>query len=750
MADEQINVKITAETAGATSGIQQVTQGFEGLAEAIRGPAELLGTFSSRLREGLELAGITYAIDKFREFGTEMAEIGERALNTGYALGLTTHQVGELQGMFTLAGGSADEAQRALERLGLSVQQALQDPTGTAATNFKNLGASLAEVKAHANDLPGLLRLVTELAAESANPLQRMAVLHELIGRGFDRLVPLMRVGGEGWDELKARAQDYAAALERNAAGEADSAERRNALRLDTQTLAHDGFGGLKSAIDAIRAVEDYFVRSLDDAIRASQGLRVELNPLAASFYVVAKAIAGVVAIVSAFVDAIRAALGMIEAFAIGINQVVHGIAKAIGAAVSGDWRGIGKAFGEGFEHSAPKAKAVLDGVKANIAAILANLESLGEVQIFRTPVPGPPPPAGTRAIGTEKPGGGRAGGRASKDDAEKEIREEYELFSAGERLKLQAAKSNADAIIRIYDEWLDETAAIYGRDSKEYLDLEREKLAAAQRATAERLRLLEEEQKKEEEAYKLAAEASAKSWREATRQISDQLGSLVADVLGRTKTIAAAFRALVDSLLKDFTKSLFSSLLGGSGGAGGGLANLRFGSQGLSGALGLGSGGLFGLVGAALGIGGAAQQAADVAALWGGGGEAAVLAGMGGAAAGSGGLFSAIGSMFSGLFAFLGFARGGIVPSARGGWVVPHFANGGVLSVLHQREMVLPAHISDGLQAMIANGGGGHTFNITAIDAGGVARLFANHGSALVAALNKATRNGATLYQRS
>jgi hypothetical protein len=322
------------------------------------------------------------------------------------------------------------------------------------------------------------------------------------------------------------------------------------------------------------------------------------------------------------------------------------------------------------------------------------------------------------------------------------------ELFSANERLKLQAAKGNTDAILKIYDEWLAETAQIYGKDSKEYVNLEREKLAAAQQAAAARLRIIEEEQRQEEEAYKKAAEESARSWRDATRQISDQFGSLVANVLDRTKTIAAAFRDLVDSLLKDFTKSLFSSLLGGSGDAGGGLANLLFGSGGLSGALGLGSGGLFGLLGNALGLGGAAQQAAEVAAMWGGGGEAEVLAGKGGAAAGFGGLFSAIGSMFSGLFSFLGFARGGIVPSAARGWVVPHFANGGILSMLHQREMVLPAPISDGLQAMIANGGGGHIFNlnISALDG----RSVMDMGPRLVASINRAMRNGSALAVRS
>ena len=54
----------------------------------------------------------------------------------------------------------------------------------------------------------------------------------------------------------------------------------------------------------------------------------------------------------------------------------------------------------------------------------------------------------------------------------------------------------------------------------------------------------------------------------------------------------------------------------------------------------------------------------------------------------------------------FLGFtySQGGVVPSAAGGMVVG--GNGGSLAVLHAQEMVLPAHLSRGIQGMIQGGG--------------------------------------------
>jgi hypothetical protein len=70
------------------------------------------------------------------------------------------------------------------------------------------------------------------------------------------------------------------------------------------------------------------------------------------------------------------------------------------------------------------------------------------------------------------------------------------------------------------------------------------------------------------------------------------------------------------------------------------------------------------------------------------------------GSAAGGGGFLGFLGSLFA-------FAHGGIVPSAARGGALPNFP-GATPALLHAREMVLPATISEGLQNMIAQGGGG------------------------------------------
>lgn len=84
--------------------------------------------------------------------------------------------------------------------------------------------------------------------------------------------------------------------------------------------------------------------------------------------------------------------------------------------------------------------------------------------------------------------------------------------------------------------------------------------------------------------------------------------------------------------------------------------------------------------------------------------GGAASLAG-GAAAAGGGGLFSFLGGLFA-------FGGGGIVPSAAAGWALPNFP-GARPALLHAREMVLPAPISEGLQRMIGEGGAGGSMQL-------------------------------------
>ena len=231
------------------------------------------------------------------------------------------------------------------------------------------------------------------------------------------------------------------------------------------------------------------------------------------------------------------------------------------------------------------------------------------------------------------------------------------------------------------------------------------------------------------------AVQNSEKQWESLLQPIQRAVDTSVTGIILGTTTVQKALANLAQSIVAEFVNSAVKSVFGeigkllgaglaGSGGSsgdqdfwggitgtgedivGGGISAGLFGSSGLLGTLGLGS----------------------------------LVSG--------GGIF---GSLFKGIGSLFGFEHGGIVPSAQGGWMVPSTS----LAMLHANEMVLPANISQGLQSMIAGGGGGAgasggganvMFNVSAIDSQSVAKFFQSNGNVLVAAINRAMRNGAAL----
>src|SRR5215472_2522656 len=255
-------------------------------------------------------------------------------------------------------------------------------------------------------------------------------------------------------------------------------------------------------------------------------------------------------------------------------------------------------------------------------------------------------------------------------------------------------------------------------------------KLDAAQNDVRTQQKLIEEQQLAYEkyvgEVQALGAklaEANRKAWDDLVAPIERAIDTSVTGIILGTTTVQKALANLAQSIIAEFVNSAVKGVFGQIGNLFG--ANL-------------------------LGGGGGDQDFSG--GLTGTGEE--VLGGGAVTGLGLGGLFgsgSILGGLFKGIGALFGFERGGIVPSAQGGWAVPSLGPGGVLAQLHSNEMVLPANISQGLQAMLSappgtnrgDGGGPVIVNVSAIDSQDVKRIFHSNSSLLVAALNKAVRNG-------
>src|SRR6516162_2437107 len=308
----------------------------------------------------------------------------------------------------------------------------------------------------------------------------------------------------------------------------------------------------------------------------------------------------------------------------------------------------------------------------------------------------------------------------------------EKQLAVQGERDQLDRLKADqrvTDAKFANYKAAVDDQAALgkisateQVRQEQDLLELKwsydqayyEKKLGAAQNDVRTQEKLIEEQELAYEKYVgdvqaldtKLA-EANRKTWDDLVAPVERAIDTSVTGIILGTTTVQKALANLAQSIIAEFVNSAVK--------------------------------GVFGQIGNLFGAG----------LLVGGGGDQDFSGGL----TGAGGIF---GSLFDGIGALFGFERGGIVPSAQGGWAVPSLGSGGVLAQLHSSEMVLPANISEGLQNLIAapntsnsSGGGAPVvvnFGVSAMDSQDVARFFRSNGSALVAAINNAMRNGSML----
>jgi hypothetical protein len=271
------------------------------------------------------------------------------------------------------------------------------------------------------------------------------------------------------------------------------------------------------------------------------------------------------------------------------------------------------------------------------------------------------------------------------------------------------------------------------------------------------------EERKKAEE--KAAADSKA-AWDKVLAPLTNSFDAAIKGFIQGTTTLQQALKrafegVLLDPLLKNVTNGLKTALESAFQGTDIGSSFIgKFFSGTLFG--GAGSKALTDAATQTAVLGTASTTAAAQVTAFGAAAAAATAQlGAGGAVGGAGAAASAAGGAASaasssgGFFGWLGsllaFQRGGIVPSAEGGWALPSLGPGGVLARLHSQEMVLPANISQMLQGMAGGRGGPGTANFsTSIDARGstlssaqFSALLARHHSELGGLARNAVRNG-------
>jgi hypothetical protein len=710
-------IQLTTALRDGTRAHAEHATGIKAINEAIGGMTAPIGVAVGGLKEFAEVAGVAFvaeAVGRIFEFAKSMAELGEKTEIMAAAVGTTPEEFSRLSATLEIAGGDADNASRVLEHLGKSVGAALRQPTGQTADAFHRLGISQDELQKHSNDLIGLLHLLAERWGAYQDSLTKTEAAHEIAGRGMDKLIPLLHKGAEGFAETEQKARDVGATLSsQTIKALAESAEHMNTLGAAAKGLGANLVANLTPVINGVTSALTAMIAAFNRAISLKSFAEVQTQ----------------------HVDQLTAKLRDTEA-EIERVQSAQSKASAGGYATQGPYAAIGAAAG-------PLGGKDLAGLQARADELRKEIELEKELvrehergtalgTSDRRPTVAPPAP-------TEKGGGRGRAAKAEKDTSAADQRELDKELADEQRSRLQALDSEQKILdtrvtrvkaaldgqrqlgkISAGEEIADEKVLL---DLKWVLDQEyfAKKLSAAQGDVKERQKLQEEEKLayekflNEKQALEIKAAEESKRVQDSLAQslvgpLKSAIQSSAVGVAQGTQTLgqagqnvgnavlAAAINKLSDTLLNKLGE-IFTSLL----------------PEALKSALGIG------------------QQAASTAAI-----TAAIATGAtttdtaiaAGAAATTAAISASTAAIVAGLAAIavkpeiagFSYARGGIVPSAAGGWVVPSFADGGILSVLHRNEMVLPANISQFVQGAAAQyrGGGGNVTYSPTINAGG------------------------------
>lgn len=253
--DSDIGVNVTADTADVTSKLG-------GLKDSISSLKEPLQNISDFAQHVGEVFGIAFSLDKFKDFITGMADLGEQTQRTADIFGTTTQQIGLLNYAATLTGGSGEELTRSLERMSI----ALEDTSGHATPAGAAIKALGLDAKDLANlPLPQLLDTLRDKFDQLPAGYERIAIAQTLARNGAESILPILSMSSDAWQDLKTKFEETGSALDGpTAAAFANTSDRFTTLGAAMTGLGERVFKLLEPAIDAVTDALTRFIEGLD------------------------------------------------------------------------------------------------------------------------------------------------------------------------------------------------------------------------------------------------------------------------------------------------------------------------------------------------------------------------------------------------------------------------------------------------------------------------------------------------------
>jgi hypothetical protein len=247
---------------------RHVVAGFDELARGQRGA--FISTLGAAARDaGLGVSALTAAMIAL---GAAMAtaavlrkaeELGKwatQARAAASAAGISVTEYTALQAVLRSLGLNIDESDTALKRLARSLNDAVADPSSKVAEAFKNIGISQQELAKNNGDVMGGLKLLSQAFNSTADGANKTANMEEILGRGFERLIPLLNRAGGELDQQIEKQKELGRVIDEEGAVKLE--KLGNAVRHLGETIEGEGTKAMIHWADSIRTVVEFLDRA--------------------------------------------------------------------------------------------------------------------------------------------------------------------------------------------------------------------------------------------------------------------------------------------------------------------------------------------------------------------------------------------------------------------------------------------------------------------------------------------------------
>jgi len=182
---------------------EEHASGVRGLVGRVHEGVEGFNKFKGAIAATAEAYVAFFAVDKIKEWASELGEIAEKTEHLSQQLGMPVKNVQALQ---AAAAATDLPFEKLTQAVGLLDRKLDADPK-----LFKQLGI---EIPRNADQMQ-ILTAVAEKFSTTADGPQKVAMALQLMGRNGAQMIPFLNMGAKGLQELTEKAEEYGAVNER-------------------------------------------------------------------------------------------------------------------------------------------------------------------------------------------------------------------------------------------------------------------------------------------------------------------------------------------------------------------------------------------------------------------------------------------------------------------------------------------------------------------------------------------------------